>query len=241
MGRRNTLISYQNLNFNNYGTWVSAALKSRCLHRPWTLREGQTCLVRETFVYTHMTALHTNVLHTNTTGMQHNQAYQSCCVCTHAFTPGLVRACDFDGFRRFLAVTSRGRMRRLRSNGQTYEFSEVERRPPAQHRDTKFVRECLQAGRQLRMNLLGHKHAPLIAKWPGFDWWRVNVPELMHDSKIFTEMLLRILVGKGSDGMYKYWTAQMDTEHRVQSEARRVFKSIWIRSSGPNAPLPWFV
>ena len=171
--------------------------------------------------------------------MKHSQAYQSCCVCTHSFTPGLAKACDFDGFRRFLAVNSRGRMRRIRSNGQTYEFSEVERRPLPQHRDNKFVRECLQAGRQLRMNLLGHKHAPLIAKWPGFDWWRINVPELMHDSKIFTEMLLKILVGKGSDGMYKYWS--LDKEHRAQSEARGVFKSIWIQSSGANAPLPWFV
>ena len=44
----------------------------------------------------------------------------------------------------------------------------------------------------------GHKSPPLIARWPGFDWYRMSPPELMHDSKIFLEMLLKVWVGKVS-------------------------------------------
>lgn len=113
--------------------------------------------------------------------MQHCQAFQSCCICTHSWTPGLSRGCDCDGYRRFLAMTSRGRMRKVRYNGNVYEFSELERRKPPTYRDVKLARQCLAVGTKSQP-FLGHKHAPLVGNWPGYAWRRVNVPEWAHGS-----------------------------------------------------------
>ena len=58
-------------------------------------------------------------------GMQACQAYQSCWVCTHSWTPGRLvgrRQCIFDGYRVFLAPTSRARRQTFMYKGQKYQF-----------------------------------------------------------------------------------------------------------------------
>lgn len=61
-------------------------------------------------------------------GMQACQAYQSCWVCTHAWSPGRLvqrRQCIFDGYRSFLAPESRGRRQTFRFKGIKYQFRSV--------------------------------------------------------------------------------------------------------------------
>lgn len=56
--------------------------------------------------YTH--AMHTpcthdpHTMHPHHVGMQAIQAYHSCPTCMHSWSRGIVRKCDFDGYRRFL-------------------------------------------------------------------------------------------------------------------------------------------
>ena len=57
--------------------------------------------------------------------MQSCQAYQSCPVCTHEWTPGSVlgrKGCVCDGYRRFLAKNSRARDKSFRFKGHKYEY-----------------------------------------------------------------------------------------------------------------------
>lgn len=58
-------------------------------------------------------------------GMQACQAYQSCWVCTHSWSPGRLvgrRQCLFDGYRVFLAPGSRARRQTFRYKGRKYQF-----------------------------------------------------------------------------------------------------------------------
>jgi hypothetical protein len=81
----------------------------------------------------------------------------------------------------------------------------------------------------------GHKTAPLIARFPGFDWFRMSPNELMHDSKILVEMFLKCAVGKVSgSAFYNSWC--YDDKHRREAEMMGIFRQIW---RGTNGPLPW--
>ena len=132
-------------------------------------------------------------------GMQHTAAFQSCCVCLHSWKPGVLRNTIYGGYRRFLPVDSRARHKRFKYKGLLYEFSNVEQRTKPKLRSTAFARECLSTMKCLTKQrvqqytnrgqrgsppedqpFLGHKHAPLQAKWPDFDWYRYNIPDLMH-------------------------------------------------------------
>ena len=58
-------------------------------------------------------------------GMQACQAYQSCWVCTHSWSPGRLvgrRQCIFDGYRAFLAPGSRARRQTFTYKGNKYQF-----------------------------------------------------------------------------------------------------------------------
>ena len=111
--------------------------------------------------------------------------------------------CCFGGYRTFLPARSRGRQTRLAHGGHTYEYGTVETRNPAKLRDVKFARQCLVVVEAMAMPCGGHKSPPLIVRWSGFNWYRMSLPELMHDSKIFLELLLKVLVGKQSgSGFY---------------------------------------
>ena len=171
-------------------------------------------------------------------GMGAVTGYSSaCCVCKHAWTAGLTGTqCCFGGYRAFLPLGSRGRRQRVRDGGHTYEYDGVEKRPTPELRTSGFARECLAVVETIGVSSCGgHKMPPLIAKWPGFDWYRMNPPELMHDSKIMVEMLLKVLVGKVTDaGFYSSWS--YDEAHRRENKIRGIFTSTWPENNGP---LPW--
>ena len=143
--------------------------------------------------------------------------------------------CCFGGYRTFLPAGSRGRQARIRQDGLEYEFADVETRGPPPFRNTMSARRCLAVVEALDMPFGGHKSPPLIARWPGFDWYRMSPPELMHDSKIFVEILLKVLLGKVSgSALYGAWSH--DNKHRREAEVMGTFESIWPCNMGP---LPW--
>ena len=173
--------------------------------------------------------------------MQASTSYKGACpICRHEWTPGVTGTqCTFGGYRTLLPAGSRGRQAQIQAGGHTYEYGSVELRPKAQFRDIEFVRRCLAVVEAVGMATGGHKTAPNIARLPGFTthkgWYRFNPPELMHDSKIFLEMLLKCMVGKLSgSGFYNGWS--YDTKHRMEAEIMGIFPSIWRCNNGP---LPW--
>ena len=105
----------------------------------------------------------------------------ACPVCTHTWTEALTGTqCCFGGYRRFLPPTSRGRERRVRSGGYTYQYSKEERRSAATKRTAALARHCLDLNSVINSAHGGHKHTPLLALWLGFDWLRLLSPDLMH-------------------------------------------------------------
>lgn len=198
-------------------------------------------------------------------GMQACNSYTACCVCKHSFRPGIgsAKKLIFDGYRRFLDPTSRGRGTRVSYRGNSYEYYRICERAPPEVRTEEFVRNAVAFARLRKAAFLGHKAAPLISRWPGFDWYRMNPPDFMHgmcvlihqlifivvlisihlvivlDCKIFCEMLLKVMIGKGLgvhddlQGGYKW---DKDAVHRRESQALNVFRDIWPDRNGP---LPW--
>jgi len=172
------------------------------------------------------------------TGMQATTSYNgACCVCEHKWTPGVTGTkCTFGGYRTLLPVGSLGRGSRVQAGGHTYEFAAEEVRPAAPLRSVTSARRHLSVVEALGEPCGGHKHAPLMSRYPGFDWGRMTPPELAHDSKIFLEMLLKCTVGKVTDGGYfSNWSK--DPAHRRASEILKVFEPIWTTNGG--GALPW--
>ena len=170
-------------------------------------------------------------------GMQSSSSYKGACpICRHEWTPGLTGTqCTFGGYRTLLPAGSRGREAQIQAGGNTYEYSDVELRPKAPFRDVAYVRRCLAVVEAVKMPTGGHKTAPLIARLPGFDWFRMSPPEIMHDSKILVEMMLKCMVGKLSgSAFYAGWGS--DAKHRREAEMMGIFRSIWPDNDGP---LPW--
>lgn len=170
-------------------------------------------------------------------GMQSSSSYQGACpVCRHEWTAGLTGTqCTFGGYRTLLPAGSRGRQAQIQVGGHTYQYGGVELRPKAPFRDVSYARRCLAVVEAVGRPTGGHKTAPLIARLPGFDWYRMSPPEIVHDSKIFVEMLLKCLVGKlHGSAFYNGWSC--DAKHRREAEIMGIFPSIW---PGNNGPLPW--
>ena len=71
-----------------------------------------------------------------------------------------------------------------------------------------------------------------MCRWRGFRW-DMNVPDIMHDLKNVCEMLLKILVGKRSNGWYAYWNK--DCKHRLYCKLYDIFPEV----HDDNNPLPW--
>ena len=110
-------------------------------------------------------------------------------------------------------------------------------RDKATYRDMSFVIKATAFAEQRGRCYMGHKHKPLLSLWPGFDWRRLNVPDVMHDIKLVVEMLLKVMVGKGidrGDGGYKSWSK--DSMHREDAKRRGIFSEIWPENNGD---LPW--
>lgn len=98
-----------------------------------------------------------------------------------------------------------------------------------------MVCRAVRFASRIGSSFLGHKMPPLPNKWPAFCFARYLAGELMHDSKIFTEMIMKFLVGKGpSETSYSSWNK--DSKHRRQAQAMGIFENIWIGNDGP---LPW--
>ena len=168
-------------------------------------------------------------------GMQNCQAYQSCCVCTHTWSPGPRRKCMYDGYRCFLRMGSRGRDKRVVFRGHVYEYRDVEERPIPTRRDDGLVHAAVKMAMDRRQPILGHKRYPLLSQWPGFSWYRFNPPDLMHDSKLVLEMLLKLMVGYVYDaGSYSAWGTK-DKNHRADFRKYGFQKDLWEEDT----PLPW--
>lgn len=165
--------------------------------------------------------------------MQACQAYQSCATCTHSWSPPISRGCVYDGVRCFLPSDSPSREQRVEYAGHVYEYKGRCDRPKPKCRNTAFVNAILGLASP-KNPVLGHKCAPLISRWPGFDWHRVIcVPELMHDVKCLCDHFVRLLVGNVSSTSYK-WTA--DAKHREQCKKFGVFEQAWPENGGN---FPW--
>ena len=109
-------------------------------------------------------------------GMESSQSFTGCCVCTHCWSGGKI----FDGYRRFLEPNSRGRQARVRHGGHVYEYCTEATRLKPKYRDNAFVRKACAFVKQRNHPFMGHKCAPLLSRWPDFDWRRLNIPDLMH-------------------------------------------------------------
>ena len=171
-------------------------------------------------------------------GMESSAAYQGCPVCLHTWTAGATlgqRKCINDGYRRFLSLDSRGRRRTFRHGGHVYEFYAVETRPLPKYRDNQFVEDACRFASQINAPFLGHKFPPHPAMWPKFDFRRFNPGELMHDTKVMTEMIIKCLVGKGPAGSsYEKWSK--DAKHRAHAKTLNIMPDIWPENGGA---LPW--
>ena len=154
----------------------------------------------------------------------------------HSWTAGLTGTqCCFGGYRTLLPPNSRGRQAQILQGGHTYEYGGVEARMKAALRSEEYARFCLSVVEAMGLPYGGHKTAPLIASWPGFDWNRLSPAELMHDSKIFLEMFLKVVVGKRQgSGFYNSWS--YDDKHRREAQLLGIFRAIWPCNMGP---LPW--
>ena len=112
--------------------------------------------------------------------MQTCQAYQSCPVCTHSWSPPLSRGVVCDGYRRFLEIDDPGRQQKVTYKGLVYEYKNACEKPPPKERDTAFVQSVCAVATE-KKPFLGHKFVPIICRLPGFDWGRVIcTPEAMH-------------------------------------------------------------
>ena len=61
----------------------------------------------------------------------------------------------------------------------TFANRTIERRQVPQQRDDKFVQSAVGVATE-KNPFCGHKGAPLLSNWPGYSWYRMNVPEIMH-------------------------------------------------------------
>ena len=219
--RESTLILSQ----GNYSSCCCTALTvSKCFFSDsaWTRRGAKKCLACRPARYVHIHILYTyNHLTTVTTVTCCLQAYQSCTSCLHAWSqfapPGARKKVIYDGYRRFLGLESRGRQRHFTYRGNTYQFKNVSVLPPPRKRTNAFVSEALAVTKSMRRPFLGHKCLPLLASWPSFDWYRVNIPDMMHDVKNVCENLLQIIVGRRTGDAF-YAKVKDDAMHRAECQ-----------------------
>ena len=151
--------------------------------------------------------------------MQSVQAYYPCPTCLHTWQPG-PSTLIYGGYRRFLPQGHPWRAKTFRVGDKTYEFIDVESRPPAIKRtDTLSALAAVRA--RPNAPFLGHKALPLLWNWLGADWGR-SMPDQMHDLKCFSEMCMKGLVGRASDGFYKNWGSR-DDAHRAVCQKFGIF------------------
>lgn len=176
-------------------------------------------------------------------GMQSCQSYQGCPVCLHTWTPGKIlgrKQVVCDGYRCFLHRDSAARQKTFFFEGQKYEYRwprvyfvllcvivvinwssvlvdrNVETRPVPASRDDEFVRSAVGLATE-KEPVCGHKSAPLLSKWPGYSWFRMNVPEIMH----------------GECVIWKFWPdSNLIETHNTRNRCK---ESLWQHRS----PVDW--
>ena len=141
--------------------------------------------------------------------MQKESAFYPCPHCLHTLQPGM-RDQLKNGFRCFLVKTSLWRKCEFVVRGLKYQFRDEEERDVPALRTDKTVATMIGLTGPNRP-FMGHKAAPFLMKWLAADW-EGQMCDWMHDIKCFLEMLLKGLVGSGSNGMYKGWNK--DHAHR---------------------------
>lgn len=151
--------------------------------------------------------------------MQSVQSYYPCYRCMHHWQPGPRSSCTiYGGYRCFLPEGHPWRAKTFSFNGRKYEFRDAEQRPTPIKRTEALVTSAVRRAKPNRP-YLGHKSQPLLSEWD-VDWER-SMPDRLHDYKVFAEMVLKGLVGKGSDGFYKNW--KYDAGHRFDCEVFGIF------------------
>ena len=157
-------------------------------------------------------------------------SYYPCPHCLHTPQPGL-RKPVYGCFRRFLPLSSPWRAKCFVYKGHRYEFRDEERRDPPKLR-TDVMTKIMSAMAKPSNPVMGHKGKSFLSNWDGMDC-DSNMCDVMHDLKCVTDMLLRGLVGKGKEGMYKSWKRK-DDKHRRDCAAYEMFPD-FVRG----APAPW--
>ena len=110
-------------------------------------------------------------------------------------------------------------------------FRDVEEREPPAARTDQNARECIAIATKTNP-FLGHKGQPFLSLWRGVDW-EGSIADIMHDYKTICEMLLKVLVGKGSYGYYKNW--DKDKDHRLDCKVYDTFAEVFDN----DVKLPW--
>ncbi len=165
--------------------------------------------------------------------LKNHGGYDSCPHCHHVFEPGIFKKPCYGGARVFLPRESHWRRREVQADGHTYTFATNETRSEPSVRTTQSAAENCHLTTRSRA-VRGHKALPLMSRWPSFRW-DMNVAEVMHDLKNVCDMLLRIIVGKGSHGVYQHWKARYDYKHRLHCKVHNIFPEV----HDENNPLPW--
>ena len=166
--------------------------------------------------------------------MQSVTAFFPCPHCLHTAQPGRKGQC-FGGFRRFLPMGSPWRQRTFVYKGSTYEFRDVERRSPPVLRTDDNVEVMLRIASTNNKPFCGHKGLPLLHNWMGVDW-AGSLCDVMHDMKCMSVMIIKCLVGKGKDGMYKNWSKDKDIAHRKDCQLYGIFETF---ANGDTLLPPW--
>jgi hypothetical protein len=81
---------------------------------------------------------------------------------------------------------------------------------------------------------MGHKLRPLLAGLANFDFGEMSLPDISHNMSNVTKQLLRLMVGRGSGGLFQNW--KDDAKHRAECQLHGVFPEVW---DGNDGPLPW--
>ena len=68
-------------------------------------------------------------------------------------------------------------------NFMTVVFRNIERRDAPERRDDAFVPRAVNIASD-KKPFVGHKTLPLLCRWPGYSWRRMNLPEIMHGASL---------------------------------------------------------
>lgn len=164
--------------------------------------------------------------------LQSVQAFYPCGHCLHTWQSG-TRGLVYGGYRRFLPLDSRWRRAQFEYRGNRYYFRDEERRPPPTLRTDDSAAVMTSLAKKSRP-FCGHKVVPcFLNRWIGHSW-SGHACDIMHDTKLACEMLLKCMVGYRKTGMYSGWN--LDEHHRLDCQIYGMFPEF---ASGAQKLPPW--